>query len=95
MTYRSGCTGGEQMSHRYRQSIMVRCADGIPAAFTWHEGEREVVEVLGTWRLRDRWWDAQTASDRTYYRLRCVDGLLCEIYVDAVTGRWMLDRVWD
>ncbi len=36
-----------------------------------------------------------TASDRHYYRLRCAEGLLCEVYWDAASGAWTLDRVLD
>jgi hypothetical protein len=53
--------------------------------------------------------DAHGASDRTYFRLRCravgdggdteaeteADTLLCEIYHDAVSGLWVLERVYD
>ncbi len=34
-------------------------------------------------------------SDRYYYRLRCVEGLLCEVYWDAACDAWTLDRVLD
>jgi hypothetical protein len=36
-----------------------------------------------------------TPSDRYYYRLRCVEGLLCEVYWDAASDAWTLDRVLD
>lgn len=36
-----------------------------------------------------------TPSDRYYYRLRCVEGLLCEVYWDAACDAWTLDRVLD
>jgi hypothetical protein len=83
------------MTHRYGHPILVTCAGERPARFTWQGTEREVVDVLATWRLRDHWWDAATHSDRAYYRLRCADGLLCEVYWDVVAGKWVLDRVWD
>ena len=45
-------------------------------------------------------------SDRTYYRLRCVSlsasthedltcDLYCDIYFEAVSGVWILERVYD
>ncbi len=37
-------------------------------------------------------------SDRTYYRLRCVSAhsdIVCEIYFDAVSATWILERVYD
>ncbi len=36
-----------------------------------------------------------SASDRYYYRLRCTRDLLCDVYWDAATNAWILDRVWD
>jgi hypothetical protein len=35
------------------------------------------------------------ASDRSYYRLLCAEGLLCEVYWDAAAEAWALDRVID
>lgn len=35
------------------------------------------------------------ASDRRYYRLACVGGLVCDVYYDAVRHCWLLDRVYD
>ena len=112
------------MAHRYGQEIQVATgprakaraggrqagADHLPQAFGWQQTVYRVVEVLGRWHLRDRWWltDGSAAlaepasglgtlgaSDRRYYRVRCVPALLCEIYHDAVTGAWVLDRVCD
>lgn len=64
-----------------------------------------MAEVLGRWHLRDRGWEgggdaamahvAPGASGRFYYRPCCADGLLCEGYHDAASGRWVLDRVLD
>ena len=84
--------------------------DHPPQAFGWQRTVYRVVEVMATWHLRDRWWQTDgsaalaepaselgtlRASDRRYYRVRCVPALLCEIYHDAVTGAWVLDRVCD
>jgi hypothetical protein len=42
---------------------------------------------------------AQSRSDRTYYRVQCVsaagEDLTCDIYFEAVSGVWMLERVYD
>lgn len=35
------------------------------------------------------------ASDRHYYRVRCAGDLFCELYHDAATDIWVLDRVYD
>lgn len=37
----------------------------------------------------------ESSSDRYYYRVRCVSGLVCELYYDAISGQWVLDRVYD
>lgn len=110
----------ESMSRRYGHTIPVICGPGgEPERLTWRGATYHVTEVLGSWHLRDRWWQpaqpalgaansaaaehgsapyltsAQGASDRTYYRLRCREGLLCEVYRDAAANRWVLDRVHD
>lgn len=101
------------MGHRYGQEIQVAGsleAKRPPRAFGWRGALYQIVEVLATWHLRDRWWQTDGsaalsvpsggsgwlgASDRTYYRVRCLPALFCEIYYDAVTGAWVLDRVCD
>ncbi|WIG61920.1 MAG: hypothetical protein OJF49_004669 [Ktedonobacterales bacterium] len=35
------------------------------------------------------------ASERTYWRVRCVEGMICDVYEDAARGVWMLDKVYD
>jgi Domain of unknown function (DUF6504) len=87
------------MAHQYLQPILVTARSGRPLRFTWREMAYTVVEILSTWRLSDRWWESAAhphgASDRHYYRLRCEDGLLCEVYYDAAQQVWILDRVHD
>lgn len=87
------------MAHQYLQVIHVTARAGRPQRFTWREVEYHVVEILGVWRLSDRWWESAAhprgASDRHYYRLRCEDGLLCDVYYDAAQQVWLLDRVHD
>ncbi len=37
-------------------------------------------------------------SDRTYYRLHCAsahEDLTCDIYFEAISGVWILERVYD
>lgn len=90
------------MTRLYRASVAVeRSSTGIPTSFTWRGRRRSVAAILGQWRLRDAWWDppgdvdVAGATARDYYRVRCSDGLLCELYCDEVTGGWVLDRVLD
>jgi hypothetical protein len=94
------------MAHAYGELIALTCdAQGQPVRFTWRSREYVIREVLATWHLRDRWWlrglasaslaPAQRASDRTYYRVHCVGDVFGEVYHDAVSGAWILDRVYD
>lgn len=80
-----------------------------PQRFVWRGVTYHVAEILAAWHLRDRWWQAKpsgptapgeqrassASSDRYYYRVRCADGLLCDLYYDAISGAWVLDRVHD
>ncbi len=97
------------MAHRYGHPIVVSLAtNSLPAVMRWRNVEYRVLEVLSHWRLRDRWWapsglsnaahaisSADLASDRHYYRVRCTADLLCDIYYDAASDRWILDRIHD
>jgi hypothetical protein len=88
------------MAHQYLQPIQMTTRADRPISFTWRGMEYHITEILASWRLRDRWWEAadhhpRGASDRHYYRLRCLEGLLCDVYYDAAPGVWVLDRVHD
>jgi Family of unknown function (DUF6504) len=37
----------------------------------------------------------RAASDREYYRVRCADHQVFDLYYDAATGVWVLDRAHD
>jgi hypothetical protein len=140
--------GGSDMAHRYSETILIRCAEGLraeapgqatdrsanlagaPAAFLWRGMWYQVDELLATWRLRDRWWvapladviggadgaeaappegrsdhaaralpaDALPATERAYYRVLCRDPQgeqVFDLYYDAATQQWVLDRVHD
>jgi hypothetical protein len=81
------------VTRRYGYPIQVQAYLGRPLRFTWRGTHYRVNIVLDT----DRWWVGEEwgSSDRTYYRLDCSGGLQCEVYLDAVTGIWILDRVYD
>jgi hypothetical protein len=87
------------VGHQYRQPIQVTARAGRPQRFTWREVEYHVAEILNTWRLSTRWWESAAyspgASDRHYYRLRCQDGMICDVYHDVARQVWILDRVYD
>ena len=96
------------MSRLYRDEILVanKVTQLTPIhTFIWHSQQYRVKEVLGTWHLCNRWWKTSSASsvargdlqpsDRFYYRVECTSGLLCDIYFDTVSRKWILDRVHD
>ena len=93
------------MTKRYGDPILVAHQNDQLRCFIWRGTTYHVEAVLAIWHLRDRWWEGrirgyttpQTAieSDRHYYRLDCSPELLCEIYFDAASDGWILDRVYD
>jgi hypothetical protein len=87
------------MAHQYLHPIDMTLKDGQPVRFSWRGSVHAVAEVLAFWRLCDGWWEPASAplgaSERDYYRIRCFDGLICDVYYDAATKKWMLDRVHD
>jgi hypothetical protein len=97
------------MTRRYGETILVsKLYNDAPHSFLWHGMTYQVIELLGSWHLRDRWWESATApypskhksqtlpsSDRRYYRLECSPTLICDTYFDSISGNWILDRVYD
>jgi hypothetical protein len=86
------------MAHRYGQPIQMRLTAGEPSAFVWRGVRYRIMETLSTWRLRDRWWEAAAgggASDRHYYRVRCAGEQFFDVYYDAATDCWVMDRAHD
>ncbi len=90
------------MAHQYLRPVQVLVRGGMPAEFRWHGELYTVAEVLTTWHLQDRWWTPlgesnprRAASDRTYYRVRCPDQQCFDLYHDAVSGLWVLNRAHD
>jgi Family of unknown function (DUF6504) len=87
------------MAHRYGQPVPVTLAGDQPSSCEWHGAHYHVAEVLATWHLRDRWWArgsaAVAASDRHYYRVRCADEQVFDLYHDVERALWALDRAHD
>jgi hypothetical protein len=97
------------MTRRYGEPILVAQHTYVnhPRCFIWRGTTYHVLAVLATWHLMDRWWKPapegnvssgakeEKESDRHYFRLDCSPGLLCELYFDAASDRWILDRVYD
>jgi Domain of unknown function (DUF6504) len=70
-------------------------ANGHPVRFTWR-GVTYSGRVVNSWKLRDRWWDAELHSDRTYYRLVTRDHQAFDLYRDdAKDGLWILANIHD
>lgn len=94
------------MTKRYGDPILVaESAASQPRCFIWRGTTYQVQEILAMWHLQDRWWEGSNGghrgsaapgeSNRQYYRLECSPDLLCEIYFDAVSEGWTLDRIYD
>lgn len=97
------------MAHHWGLPICVERnpATGAPRAFTWRGVRYAPLEVLATWHLVDRWWEASNpyadgrhATDRMYYRVLCELGeygslAIFEMYFDRAANVWVLDREYD
>lgn len=64
-----------------------------PQAFTWHGQNHPVRQVAKRWRVDLDWW--QTRIWREYFKLTTQTGLLVVIYLDIVSGKWYLQRLYD
>ncbi len=52
-----------------------------------------VEAVLTRWRLQQEWW--KRPVERDYFLLRLEGGVICEVFRDAASGRWRLQRIYD
>ena len=69
--------------------------NGEPVAFTWR-GVTYRGKIISTWRLSDRWWERETHSDRTYYRLMTAAYQVFDIYSENTSrGLWVLSHIHD
>jgi hypothetical protein len=81
------------MAHRYGHEITVTLRRGRPVAFVWRGLEYDV-QVIGRWKLRDRWWDKERHAERWYWRVMMADFQVFELYHENGV-RWVLDVVQD
>jgi uncharacterized protein DUF6504 len=81
------------MAHRHGHVFTVTLRRGQPVAFDWR-GQEWHVEVIGRWKLQDRWWDAQRHAERWYWRVMTADFQTFELYSENGV-RWVLDVVQD
>lgn len=88
------------MGRRYGHPITVTVADGhdppqpLPTSFTWRD-RRYWVRVIGTWRLRTKWWEPTQTTDRIYYRVSTADHQVFDLYHDLAVDIWVLDVCHD
>jgi hypothetical protein len=57
----------------------------------WERGAR----VEAEWEVAEGWWRGATAARRRYHRLVTHGGLVCVLYRDLPSGRWLLDQILD
>jgi uncharacterized protein DUF6504 len=67
------------MAHRYGYAITVTLRRGRPVAFVWR-GLEWRVQVIGRWKLQDRWGYAQRRAERWYWRVMTADFQVFELY---------------
>jgi hypothetical protein len=79
--------GGEMQTSR----VVCEAPDG----FDWQQQPQRILEVCNRWRIHTRWWEAQQAIWREYWKVVTDAGLLCLIYRDLESGGWFLARVYD
>jgi len=64
---------------------------GRIVAIRWN-GRREPVEACNRWRIEEAWWREPIARD---YVKVVGPRWLALIYLDRMTGRWYLERIYD
>jgi protein ImuB len=74
--------------------VGVTTAGGRPVRVEWGDRALRVIASAGPWRLSGEWWDTR-AWARDEWDSLLGDGTLCRLTLDRVTGRWMLDGVYD
>jgi len=84
------------MSKLFREPITLEVKEDIrnrPVAFLYKGTKEGVEEICEHWRVSREWW--KNTTNREYFRVRTVRGIVCEMYRDLLTGAWYLQRVYD
>jgi hypothetical protein len=84
------------MSKLFHEAITLEVKEDIrhrPIAFLYKGGKESVEEICEQWRASQRWW--KRATDREYFRVRTIRGIVYEMYRDLLTGAWYLQRIYD
>lgn len=74
------------------KKLQVSCDDrGTPSQIHG----LQVEDVLEHWKDTGRWWAGE--PEKTFYRILCRDGSVCEIYCEQVQDRlqWYLYKIYD
>jgi len=64
-----------------------------PLTIVYAESERKVEGILCRWRMCQEWW--KRPAERDYFRVKLEGGIVCEVFRDASSGCWQLQRVYD
>jgi hypothetical protein len=83
----------DEIQVEFSNKPLLEKKSGVPAAFSHRGQRRQIVELLSEWhdyKRGDSW-----GKGRDYYRIRCDDGNIYEIYYDRQPkgrkkGRWIL-----
>jgi hypothetical protein len=51
------------------------------------------IQPIARWKVETSWWDRPVV--REYWRAVLNNNLLCELYRDASSNEWFLERVYD
>jgi hypothetical protein len=87
------------MAQHFGKPIHVWLRGGSPVHFRWNSADYPINEVLSTWRMHGRWWGVgrsthlPASSERQYYRVRCPDQRVFDLYFDSIGGLWVLDAL--
>ena len=74
--------------------IQVKCAaNGLPDRFTWDGQTYRVAQITNEWEVNQLWWSGHI--HRNYYKLTTQNGFLAIIYMDLLTDRWYLQRLFN
>ena len=76
------------------QSIEATTGDrGEPLAFEWREQVHRVLHLNNQWRIHAEWWRVEIW--REYFQVEAHNRFTCIIYLDLLTDRWYLERIYD
>ena len=51
------------------------------------------LEPIARWKVEGSWWDRSVS--REYWKVVLNSTLLCELFRDAATGEWYVERIYD